>query len=76
MFVEARADVARQIVEASIDATTSVVMEETANAVDAPQASKKPTELPDEDIEGSRVDNPSSCKQIKFDMKKPLRSPL
>ena len=66
MFVEARADVARKIAEVSIDAATCVVMEETENAVDAPKSSKKPTELPDEDPEGSRVANPSSSKQIKF----------
>ena len=66
MFVEARADVARQIVEVSIDAATDVVMEETKNAVDGPKSSNTHSELPDEEPEGSRVVNPSSSRHITF----------
>ena len=66
VYVEARADVARKIVEVSIDAATDVVMEETKTAVDGPKSSNTHTEFPDEDLEGSRVANPSSSKHIKF----------
>ena len=48
-----------------LDAQVPQVMEETKNAVDGPKSSKQPTELPDEDPEGSRVANPSSSKHIK-----------
>ena len=77
MFVEARADVARTIVEVSIDAAIDVVMEETKDAVDGPKSSKKPIELPDEDLEGSRVANSLLQQTHKVCAEtKPLRSPL
>ena len=66
MYVEARADVAKQIVQACLTATLQVVL--AALAVDAPlpPASEQLTKAGDQAIEGSRVDNPGD-KLIRFD---------
>ena len=68
MYVEARADVAKQIVQACLTATLQVVLDDTALAVDAPlpPASEQLTKAGDQAIEGSRVDNPGD-KLIRFD---------
>ena len=69
MFVEARADVAKVIVDACLAATLQVVTEETSLDVDGPCSPKQLPALGDEASEGSRVDNPNG-KLIQFDPKR------
>ena len=65
LFVEARADVAKTIVEACLEATFKVVLEETSREVDGPSAPRQLTVREDQVLEGSRVDNHSG-KSIHF----------
>ena len=73
--VEARADVAKKIVEACLAATFEVVMQETHEYVEGPSAPKQDDELGDEGDggdearEGARGDNPSG-NLIRFDVKR------